>query len=360
MKIVVVAGGTGGHIFPALATMKKIKELAPSTSILWITTLKSNEADLAQEYSLNWLSLAVEGFQRKVSLQPLRAFVKFVFAFIKMFFMITPKKCDAVIAYGGYVCGPVVMAAKFRGVPIYLHEQNSVPGAVNRFFASSAQRIFLGMPLAEGWHLAQEDRVVGTPVRTIDTAAIGCYEFDNSINTTVKTVFICGGSQGAVSMNNVLYDAVDWMVSKGLQVVWQTGKPGLDAVVEKYTDEPLVIALASINSMYPYYNLATVVIGRAGASTISEAALFAKPSLFIPLPWSAENHQWFNAGFAEDAGWAVRVKQDDKSSETIISCVDEMLFTQTKRYDTMEEMAQKSTVHTATDIVANEVIHHDK
>ena len=359
MKIVVTAGGTGGHIFPALATIQKIKELDSSTELLWITTLRSNEAQLAQEFEVPFRSLAVEGIRRRISLQPIRALLKFAWALGAMMKTITPQKCDAVIAYGGYVCGPVVMAAKLRRVPIYLHEQNSVPGAVNRFFATKAQRVFLGMPLADGWSLGGETRVVGTPVRPIDTEALKNYTFDTSIDTNRTTIFICGGSQGAMSMNRVLFEAVDWMVSQGLQVIWQTGEPGLEEVSLHYKDQDLVHPLASIDQMYPYYNLATIVIGRAGASTISEAALFAKPSLFIPLPWSAENHQWFNAGFAEDAGWAKRIEQNEQSSARIIEEVTHMLFDTQKCYQQMQAAAQKSGVHSAAQTIAEEVLHYD-
>lgn len=357
MKIVCVAGGTGGHIFPAVATMKKIE--AEGHDVLWMTTERSNEADIAKRYSLQMVSYNVEGIQRRISLQPFRAILKMVKAIFASKKRLKSENIDAVIAYGGYVCGPVLFAARLLKIPFFLHEQNSVPGVVNRYFAKRAEKIFLGLPLAPGSSLKGLCKVVGNPVRDrLDDYSD--FDFPEAVDRTKKTILICGGSQGAMSMNKVLVEAVKALSSQAYQVIWQTGKPGLAEIQDAFKGDENVIALASMNDLYPYYSIATLLIGRSGASTISEAALFGLPSIFIPLPWSAENHQWHNAGFVEEAGWGYRIEQGDSSSEEIMKIVNTILVKNQDTYKKLKEHALDSGRVNASVIVSKEVIERVK
>lgn len=353
MKIVCVAGGTGGHIFPAVATMKKLQ--AQGHDVLWMTTNRSNEADIAQRYELPMVSYSVEGIQRRISLQPIRALWKMVKAIFASKKKMKTEEVSAVIAYGGYVCGPVLFAARSLKIPFFLHEQNSVPGVVNRYFASRAEKVFLGLPLAPDVTLNGLCEVIGNPVREKEVD-YSSFNFPQDIDPTKKTILICGGSQGAVSMNTVLMEAVEVLAEKEYQIIWQTGTPGLPEVEEAFAENTSVKAVASVADLYPYYSIATLLIGRSGASTISEAALFGLPSLFIPLPWSAENHQWFNAGFAEEAGWGIRVEQGDESSTEILKIIEELLEKDHEKYNKMRELAYETGRVNAADVVAKEVL----
>lgn len=353
MKIACVAGGTGGHIFPAVATMKKLQE--KGCDILWITTERSNEKEIADRYDLPMVSYRVEGIQRKVSLQPLRAVWKMIKATFASRKDLKNEQVDAVIAYGGYVCGPVLFAASGLKIPFFLHEQNSVPGVVNRYFAKRAEKVFLGLPLAPNWELQGSSEVVGNPIRKKESDYTE-FSYPLGIDPALKTILICGGSQGAVSMNKVLIDAVEELAKREYQIIWQTGKPGLAEIEEVFKSIQNVKAVATVDDLYPYYAIATLLIGRSGASTISEAALFGLPSLFIPLPWSAENHQWFNAGFVEEAEWGIRIEQGKKTSDEIIGLVNEILENDPERFNSMKEKAIASGKVNAADIVSEEVI----
>jgi len=321
MKIVLTAGGTGGHIFPSMAVADEIREKSGETELVWITTNRSNEKEIAQRFSIKMLSLNVDGIKRAISIQPIKAIFKLVRAvfFMKKYFK--TQKPDAVIAFGGYVCAPVLFAAKANKIPFFIQEQNTVAGAVNKFFAKGAKKIFLGMPLIKDFNADGNAVVVtGTPVRKIQN--YDNFAFPDTVDKNSRTILICGGSQGAMSMNKVLVKAVKWFSQNDFQVIWQTGSAGENEIKNEFEGVKNVAVFATFTDLYPYYSIAKFLIGRAGASTISEARLFALPSVFIPLPWSAENHQYHNAQYAQKSGWALCLEQNEEAGDKIISFME--------------------------------------
>ena len=313
MKVILTAGGTGGHIYPAMAVAEELRHQNPDINILWVTTCRSNEADIAKRYGIDMLSLEVEGIQRRFSLQPVRAVVKLLRSMIYMNAFLKKNKVQAVIAFGGYVCAPVLFAARHNKIPYYIQEQNTVAGIVNKFFFKGAERVFLGMPLVGSAIIS------GTPTRK--KSDYGNYVFPQEVKTGRRTVLICGGSQGAASMNKVLIKAVRWLSENGYQIVWQTGDAGEEEIKSEFAGDENVTVRAFLEDLYPYYSIAEILIGRSGAGTISEAKIFSLPAILIPLPWSAENHQWHNAGYAQDNGSAVRVEQNGETSDRVIEII---------------------------------------
>ena len=184
---------------------------------------------------------------------------------------------------------------------------------------------FAGFPITGSQKLASTVTVTGTPVRR-NTSSYETFDYPFGFDRTKETVLICGGSQGAQSMNICLIEAVKDFVKKGFQVVWQTGLPGYEDIV-KATGEVKtgLFVFPAINDLYPYYAAANVVVGRAGASTISEIAYFGLPCILIPLPWATENHQWMNAGVVEAQGWGIRVKQDNQCGVNTAAAVQMIL-----------------------------------
>ena len=313
MKIALVAGGTGGHIFPALAVSKKLQELDTSVEVVWITTNRSNEQELAKEYDIEMVSLNVEGIQRKISLQPIKATLLTINAFFKMISFLKKQKIDRVVAFGGYVCAPVLMAAKFLGIDYFIQEQNSVPGIVNRIFSKSAKKVFLGFPLADGFHLKGNCEITGNPIR--EKSIVQQIDVDTSNYRGV--ILITGGSQGAMSMNQMLIESVKDISQKNYLVIWQSGKPHFEEISTLFKDTENVIVFPTISNIYDYYAIANLLIARSGASTISEARAFQIPSIFIPLPWAAENHQYYNAQFAREEGWAYVIEQNKEGEQVL-------------------------------------------
>ena len=361
MKIILTAGGTGGHIFPAMAVACEIREKHPETELLWITTNRSNEKEIAERFSIKMLSLEVDGIPRKISPQPIKAILKTAKAIIFMKKFLKKEKPDAIIAFGGYVCASVLWAANSARIPYFIQEQNTIMGAVNKFFAENAKSVFLGMPLnnyelrittpqglgAERPHY----ELTGTPVRKKENYEN--FAYPPEIDKTKRTILICGGSQGAQSMNKILVKAAHWFSQNGFQVIWQTGTAGESEIKKEFAGDKNVAVFASFTDLYPYYSIAELLIGRSGAGTISEAELFALPSIFIPLPWSAENHQWHNAGWAEDCGWAIRLEQNEEASEKIIAFAEKNLLIKNEIYGKMKSSAVKNSKNSAEIIVRN-------
>ena len=352
-RIILAAGGTGGHIFPAMATALQIREKNPSAQIVWITTNRSNEKEIAERFNIKMLSLNVDGIKRSISLQPIKAILKLLrtISFMKKYF--AAEKPDVVVAFGGYVCAPVLFAARSKKVPFFIQEQNTVAGAVNRFFAKSAKKIFLGMPLIKEFNADKNAIVVsGTPVRKIQNYAN--FDFEKTIDPKRRSILICGGSQGAQSMNKVLIAAVKYLSLKGFQIIWQTGSAGEDEIKQEFSTDKNITVAASLADLYPYYSIAEFLIGRAGAGTISEAQIFALPSIFIPLPWSAENHQYHNAQYAKSCGWALCVEQENSASQKIIEFFDSCEKDKTI-YENMKKCAALSTAN-AAEVIAETVL----
>ncbi|MGM0461326.1 MAG: undecaprenyldiphospho-muramoylpentapeptide beta-N-acetylglucosaminyltransferase [Fibrobacterota bacterium] len=354
MRILVAAGGTGGHIFPAVAVMQQL--LDHNCTVVWITTRRGNTADIARNYGLNRRVLNVEGLQRKISLQPLRALAKMSVATLGLLREI--GSYDAVIAFGGYVCGPVLQAAGMRHIPIYLQEQNSVMGVVNKWYMKHARAVFLGMPLATSPQFQRNTLVTGNPVRP-KKRDYSSFSYPPEVSPHTKTVLITGGSQGALSMNRALIPVVDYLCETAVQVVWQTGEASYTELAQRYASRAGVFVARSFPDMYPYYAISSLVIGRAGASTISETALFGIPAIFIPLPWAAENHQYYNALAVEKEGWAFLVKQNQAVSREVISILTELFEADSPLYKRCVANVLNTGRISATEIIVQEVISRD-
>ncbi|MBD3420982.1 MAG: undecaprenyldiphospho-muramoylpentapeptide beta-N-acetylglucosaminyltransferase [Chitinivibrionales bacterium] len=337
MNILLTAGGTGGHIFPALSVALAFRKKAPDTALHWIGTRRNREQELCARYAIPLSLLAVSGFKRSLSLQTLKAAAQSVGAVQKARGIIRNFAPDAVLAFGGYVCAPVLAAAQLSGIPCFIQEQNTVPGMVNRFFGKRARMSFLGLPLHDEKALGVRTMLTGNPVREI-TGDYADYAYPETIDREKPSILICGGSQGALSMNRSLIKAVGQWCSEGLQVIWQTGRAGCEEVRAAMSLHANCAVFASLDDLYPYYAQVKLVIGRAGASTLSEVAYFGLPFIPIPLPWSAENHQWKNAGLVEAQGWGIRIRQDEHTGMHVDAVLRQILYDK----QTHEQMSKKA------------------
>jgi UDP-N-acetylglucosamine--N-acetylmuramyl-(pentapeptide) pyrophosphoryl-undecaprenol N-acetylglucosamine transferase len=323
-KIVIAAGGTGGHIFPALSVAKVIAHRYTGVSLLWIGTYRSREVELCKKNNIPIMILDVIGISRKVSLTAVIAAVTFARAVVSVMCQFRKDRPIAVVAFGGYVCAPVLAAAVLKKIPMYLQEQNTVAGLVNRLFSRYCRKMFLGFPLAKNLTTAAATQVTGTPVRT-GVTSYEHFPYPSGLDKSKKTVLISGGSQGAKSMNDCLVEAVKKWAANGLQVIWQTGVPSYDDIALIFKPMKNVLVFATLDDLYPFYAVSKLVICRAGASTLSEVSFFGLPCVMIPLPWAAENHQWMNAGLVESQGWGIRVAQDGQCGRNIEKAVGAIL-----------------------------------
>ena len=355
--IVIAAGGTGGHIFPALAVAVRLKEQRPDISVNWIGTTRSREVELCKRHDIPLIVVDVTGIERKLSLKAASAVMNFVFEFLRIRSLFAKSRPSAIIAFGGYVCAPVLAAARLHGIPYFIHEQNTVPGWVNRMFASKARRVFAGLPLIGRRTLGLNVLLTGTPVR-VNSAHYRPEVYPQGFDGAATTILICGGSQGAQSMNADCITPVRAWIKKGYQVVWQTGLPGYPEIAAKFGTEKSVFVFPTLEDLYPFYACARVVVGRAGASTLAEIAYFGLPCVLIPLPWATENHQWTNAGVAQSQGWSLRVEQDDSAAKNIEAAVarilsdkEQLLTMKRKALDNSPSAAAGTIVQTILDEV---------
>ncbi|MBD3320112.1 MAG: undecaprenyldiphospho-muramoylpentapeptide beta-N-acetylglucosaminyltransferase [Chitinivibrionales bacterium] len=351
MKVAIAAGGTGGHVFPALSVARALRKKEPSMSLLWFGTRRNREKELCQKDGIPIEFLAVSSSHNRFSIRIVGAIMQFARETCKAVHVLKRERPDTVIAFGGYVSAPVLAAALYARIPFFLHEQNTVPGFVNRLFSRFAKTTFLGFPLVGNWKLGGELRVVGTPVREIE-GDYKDFRYPETIDRAKKTVLICGGSQGALSMNRLLVKPVLRWAENNIQVIWQTGAASAGEIRNAIGNTGSVVLYESIEDLYPFYAIAKVVVGRSGASTLAEVAYFGLPCITIPLPWSAENHQWMNAGLIEAQGWGIRIAQDENGGKAVEEAVIRILSDQSE-FESMSMKALDNGLTNAASVIAD-------
>ncbi len=354
MKAFIAAGGTGGHIFPALAVALELRKRHEDVSLLWLGTTRSREVELCQKHNIPLTTLNVAGFARGSAVKGIRSAASFLRSLRETRKIFAREKPDWVIAFGGYVCAPVLTVARMKKVPYFTHEQNTIPGVVNKWFAGKAACNFLGFPLVEKDMLKGEKLVTGTPVRPI-RGTYEDYAYPTGFDPKSQSVLITGGSQGAASMNSLLLDHVPQLLEAGVQVVWQTGKASYTEIASKLSTFDRAFVFESLEDLYPYYACVKLVVGRAGASTLNEVAFFGRPCVMIPLPWAAENHQWMNAGFAEGKGWGIRIAQNSDCGKKAIEEV-KALLADNQRYEAMSMKALDSSPINASGVIVETIL----
>ncbi len=358
MKIVITAGGTGGHIFPALAVALELRKQCEALSLLWIGTSRSREKELGAKNGIEVKVLDVSGINKKWSFSALAAIKSFVLALFHMVRFFSENRPDAVVAFGGYVCAPVLTAAMLRKIPWFLQEQNSVPGKVNRLFSKGAVLCFLGYPVSGTVVLKGRSEVTGNPVRVAAETYEG-FKYPGGFVRGGRTVLISGGSQGAASMNDCLIEPVKRICDRGIQVIWQTGAVSYEKIRAGVNAHTTAFIFEAIDDLYPYYAVSNIVICRSGASTLSEVAYFGLPCITIPLPWAADNHQWANAGYVECKEWGFRIAQAGNTGVEVEKAVDRLL-TDKKLHETMSKKALDDSPAEAASRIAEKILCHLK
>lgn len=328
MKILFAAGGTGGHINPALAVAGEIRERHPDAEILFVGTKDKMEARLVPAAGFDFTTIKISGFQRQLTPENIIRNIKTVWYLLtcgrRVKKIIKSFKPDVVVGFGGYVSGPVVRMAAKMGIPTAIHEQNAYPGITNKALAKLVDRVMLTASEAEK-HLVPKNPVLvtGLPVRgemlradrDISRAELG-------IKDTQKLVLSMGGSLGAATINNAMVDIIaDNVKNEELYFLHATGQYGLwvpDKLKEKGVDPentPNLEIREYINDMHRCMAAADIVVCRAGASTLSEIQATGKASILIPSPNVAENHQYHNAMALVNKNAALIIEEKDFTKE---------------------------------------------
>lgn len=303
LKILISAGGTGGHLFPAVAIAEEIKEQFHNAEIFFIGTKKRMEAEILPKLGYKYSGTSVIGLPRKLSIKFLIFLISFLLAFIQSLLKLISFRPKVSIGTGSYISVPPLLAARLLGSKIFLVESNSLPGVATKFLAPLASEIYLSFEKTKEYFKKDYNFVVtGTPVRNnlyLKNREAAAKYF--GLSPDVKTILVLGGSLGAKSLNEKIFQ-IYLRLAKNYQLIWQTGKTHY----QQYKDLPRserVVILPFIERMDYAYSICDLLISRAGASTISEIVSQGIPAILIPSPNVTENHQYFNARtlFEKDA-----------------------------------------------------------
>lgn len=307
-RVIVTTGGTGGHIFPALAVAEEIKARNKDATVLFMGGKYGPEGDIAAQAGLEFVGLPVRGFLGR-GLRMLGAGFGMLRGLTKAGIVMRRFKPDAVIGFGGYAAFAGVMAARYAGVPTAIHEQNSIPGVANKILARRVDRVFVSLPDIKSVFPEEKTIVTGNPVRS----SIAELAKDDSrlCRKPEKRVLILGGSQGATAINECVVENLGALLDNGYSLWHQTGQADFERVREAYRKNggERMRVDSFIRDMAAAYAWADIAVCRAGATTIAELTCAGLPAIFIPFPAATHDHQTHNARQVTVAGAAELLPQ---------------------------------------------------
>lgn len=334
-KYIISGGGTGGHIFPALAIANELKAKYPDAEILFIGAEGKMEMERVPAAGYRIIGLPIRGFDRKQMLKNIPIGIKLAGSLLKAFRAIRTFKPDAVIGVGGYASGPTLKIAQILGIPTVIQEQNSYAGVTNKLLAKNAKRICVAYEGMERFFPKEKIELTGNPVRqSLDTNILKEEALAHfGLKPDKKTILIIGGSLGARTINmSMLGSWTRLSAAQGVQFIWQTGKLYFDQIDKLISaDKPAHIYVQPfIDRMDLAYKAADLVVSRAGASSISEICLLGKASILVPSPNVAEDHQMRNAEamLKKDAAWLVK---DNEAEEKLVNMMFDAISDESKR-----------------------------
>ncbi|MDO4711092.1 MAG: undecaprenyldiphospho-muramoylpentapeptide beta-N-acetylglucosaminyltransferase [Peptostreptococcaceae bacterium] len=345
MRVIVTGGGTGGHIYPALAIADKVVEKNPQAEILYVGTPNSLEEKIVTRYGYEFRSVEVKGFQRRLSLENIKRFFMASRAIRDSSRIIRDFRPDVVIGTGGYVSGPVVYAASVEGVKTIIHEQNAYPGITNRILSKRVDRVFLGFDIArKAFKTKAEVRTVGNPVRERIFRPNPRSEARRllGLDPTRPFLLISGGSGGSDSINKVFVQMIPMLIEKEIGFIFSTGKRHYEKIMEGYG--PYIVdgrymIVDYIEDMSNYISASDLCIISAGAMTIAEINAVGRASIIIPKTYSTENHQEINAKNIQENGAGYYIREDDLKVEDLLGSTMKILEDAELR-EQMEKMSK--------------------
>ena len=297
-RVIIAGGGTGGHIFPAIAIANALKKIDEKIEILFVGAKGKMEMEKVPEAGYKIEGLDIAGFNRSSLIKNVGLPFKLAKSFLQVRSIVKRFKPDAVIGVGGYSSYPVLRVAQAKRIPTFIHESNSFAGKSNIMLGKNATKVFTGTDGMEKFFPKKKIMVTGNPVRkSITDASVSRREGINffSLDEAKTTVLVVGGSLGAKSINEAIDKGLDLLLDAGLQIIWQTGKPYAEKGKQRAVGKQGVWVNEFITQMEYAYAAADIVVARAGAMTVAELCVAKKPVLFVPYPFAAEDHQTVNA-----------------------------------------------------------------
>jgi len=324
MRVIVSAGGTGGHIYPALAIINKIKEEEQNSEFLYIGTTNRMEKDLIPSLGYKYEALEVTGFKRKLTLDNFKTVTNFLGAIKKAKKIIKEFNPDIVIGCGGYVTAPVIYAAKKLGKKTFIHEQNSVVGLANKFLSKYTDKVGVSFESTINDFPKGKAILTGNPCSEKALTIKKVKKESLEIDKDKKLVLIVMGSLGSRTVNDKIISFIDKFKNKNYSVIFVTGTSYYEKVKNKRVSSNVKI-IPFINEMPGVMKVTDLIVTRAGASTMSEITALELPAIFVPSPYVANNHQYKNAKDLVDNNAGIMLEEKDLNEENLIKLIDETI-----------------------------------
>lgn len=358
-KIIISGGGTGGHIFPAIAIANALKEISPNCEILFVGALGRMEMEKVPAAGYKIVGLKISGIQRGSILKNLSLPFKVIGSLRKAMGLISSFKPDVVVGVGGYASGPLLYAASLKGVPYLIQEQNSYAGVTNKFLGRSAAKICVAFDQMDQFFPAEKILKTGNPVRNNVVEIKGKRHAGAELlklNPLKKTILVTGGSLGARTLNRSMEKHLAELVEKDIQLIWQTGKNDYNGILERLGSNlhPNIRIMEFLNKMDLAYAAADLIVSRAGAGTIAELCLIEKPVILVPSPNVAEDHQTKNA-LALVKNEAAIMINDSSAEDTLVDEAIKLLEDQ-RRCEKLAKNIGKMAMQEADTVIAKEVL----
>jgi UDP-N-acetylglucosamine--N-acetylmuramyl-(pentapeptide) pyrophosphoryl-undecaprenol N-acetylglucosamine transferase len=359
IRIIISGGGTGGHLFPAIAIANALRRLEPAVRILFVGANGKMEMQKVPEAGYEIAGLPVAGLVRGGSVRNIQVAWKLFRSMLRSSHIIKKFAPDLVVGVGGYASGPVLKQAQRKGIPTVIQEQNSYAGVTNKLLAKRAEKICVAYEGMEKYFPKDKIILTGNPVRQaydrLDSLRSEAFEHF-SLKENMPVILVLGGSLGAGTINDSVGGGIGLTEEAGVQVIWQTGSHYYDRMSE-LTEEKGAVNIritGFINRMDLAYAAADVIISRAGAGTISELALVGKPVILVPSPNVAEDHQTHNAMALVSNGAALLVKDADAQNDLVNTAL--ALVKDTVKRDSLSENIRKMAVRDSDEVIAREIL----
>jgi UDP-N-acetylglucosamine--N-acetylmuramyl-(pentapeptide) pyrophosphoryl-undecaprenol N-acetylglucosamine transferase len=362
-NFIIAGGGTGGHIFPAIAIADALKQQQPNCNILFVGAAGRMEMEKVPQAGYKIVGLEVVGLQRSLTPKNILFPFKLLKSLFQAYSVIRDFKPSACIGVGGYASGPVLFIAAILGVKIFIQEQNSYPGITNKILSKFAKKIFVAYDNLNTFFNPKKVILTGNPVRKDITAVLPskteALTFFN-LKENKKTILIIGGSLGARTINESIEKNIESFTQNNIQLLWQTGKVYYDGIIDRTKNKDLTDVKINqfIKEMNMAYSVADIIISRAGALSISELCIVGKPTILIPSPNVSEDHQTKNAMALVNKNAAVLVK-DIEAKEKLGDVVLSLLKDENKLIELSNNIKTLAKTNAANEIVT-EIINQIK
>ena len=354
-KFILSGGGTGGHIYPAIAIANELKARFPDAEFLFVGAKDKMEMQKVPQAGYHIKGLWIAGLQRKLTLQNVLFPIKLINSLWKSRMILQQFKPNVVIGTGGFASGPLLQMANMMDIPTLIQEQNSYPGITNKLLSKKANKICVAYENLERFFPKEKMILTGNPVRQdlidIESKKEEAIQYFN-LDANKKTVLVLGGSLGARRVNQLIEKELDTILSQDVQVIWQCGKLYFEEY-KKYNSQKVQVS-AFIDRMDLVYAAADIVISRAGASSVSELCIVGKPVIFIPSPNVAEDHQTKNAKTIVDKKAALMLKETELDLH--FSLIFESLLKDSGKQDQLSKNIKQLALPNATKQIVDEIL----